>query len=289
MSRKPTEKEEEALSNIQKGGIAAGGVGALGTYVTAARNNQLEQAAKKMTNEYGSRLNKELRHRAGLFKGDEDTKLDKQRQREAFKRSGRWPTYLQSGQTKGGRKYKKGEPVPVQSNAFRKAFGRFRAEFYTKKGDVKKFHQSGHERRKYTRYAQKIAKLTGTKFDTEYTKEVDAKGGIIKKQGRDKGRAFRKKGLAGLISLIPLAHRARLPGFNLIGKLGYKKQAYKPRSSSGKTKGRLTVGGLRDREAKAPADRYYPNERDHPSFGKKTKGKSKYQKQYEAWLEKQGE
>ncbi len=205
MSRKPTDKEKKEIRNIAIGGTAVGTLGAGGAYVTSARNKQKEIAADKMVKEYHRRL--QAGHDSSEFKP---------------------PKHVQ-GKRKG-EAYKKG------TQTYERAHEAWKRGKFTRDGKIKTVEQVPGLKKKYSRYAKKVAKLTGTKWVEKPRMGIDEKT-LEKVQVGQRGRQFKAKGLVSLLGLFP---RASLRNKNLIGKLALKSQKYTGKSRGG----RETVGGL---------------------------------------------
>jgi len=243
MSKELSDKDKQDIAKLTAGASVAGGALAGGAYVKSAKDRQRTKAADDMMKEYGRRLDQEIRAKAGEGLPD----------KEAFRRSGKVPL------NKSGKPYKSGQE-------FEKAFGRWRSKFKNKKGEIKPYSQIPEYKQRYSKYGEKVAKLTKTKFVKEYRSKTPEDGGIIKERGRSKGRSFKAKGLVSLLAAT-LFPRASLRKYNLIGKLGAQREKYRPADQGGKK----YIGGLVDRGASQKSDRYYVREKGHPLYGKKFK------------------
>lgn len=202
MSRKPTDKEKKDIRNIGIAATGASAVGAASTYGIAARNKQKEAAAGKMLSQYKSRLQE--KHNRTSFKPPINPNTKK--------------------------------PYGARSSQYRNAQAEFNRKKLKADGKTKDISQVPALKKKYSKYAQRVAKLTGTKWEDMPRSRIN--DALEKVKDGSRGREFKAKGLVSLLGLWK--GRASLRNTNLIGKLGKKSQDYTSKSRGGKK----YVGGL---------------------------------------------
>lgn len=210
--RTPSDKDKQASRNAAIAATGIGGVGATGAFVHAARYAQKENITKKMLNEHKRRLT-----------------LKQANLQRDFPHPGRYVGA--KGNYKG--KYTLYKPSSPQYRAkhaeFMKTLAADRRKHWSQVPELKK---------QYSRYAQKVAKLTGVDLERRRARKAGAPGTTDMVPGKSAGFRIRPKGLAALTTAL-FGGRAKLPQFNLIGKLRRQGETYKKG-------GRKTVGGMSD-------------------------------------------
>lgn len=246
---KPTEEQSDRNKKIAIGAATTGVLGTTGAYVYSARANQKIDHAQRMTKEMSRRL---VKHQKNMpFDRRYGVKVRKQQGRANTK----YPSKLQydlvdeRGKERVIRR-RDGKPASKNSNLYKQRVDKAHAEWKRdtknvadKPGTPGKKHWSNvpHLKNRYSKYASKVAKLTGTSWDERRVMQ-NAPDDIQKKPGKSAGRRFRPKGIAKLLHMLPIFRNARLPQFNLTGKLG----AHSDRYRSSKGGGKPTVGGVKD-------------------------------------------
>jgi hypothetical protein len=210
--RTPSDKDNKISDTAAKVGYGVGAVGGAGAFVHAARTAQKINIAEKMTGEYKRRL--------GL------KQANLQRDFEPH-RPGRYVGA--KGNYKGKYTlYKPNSPQYTQAhNAFMKTLSADRKKHWSQVPELKK---------SYSRYSHKVAKLTGLDLQRRTGKKAGKAGTTDMVTGKAAGFRWRPKGIAALTAAL-FGGRARLPQFNLIGKLRRQGENYKKG-------GRVTVGGM---------------------------------------------
>ena len=128
------------------------------------------------------------------------------------------------------------KPYGARTSQYRNSQADFNRRKLKADGKPKDISQVPALKKKYSKYANRVAKLTGTKWEDKPRSTIN--DALEKVKDGSRGREFRAKGLVSLFGLW--RKRASLPNTNLIGKLGRKKQDYTGKSRGGKK----YVGGL---------------------------------------------